>query len=260
MADLPPWVLILQIVAVIGFLEWSRRRKSAQESTHTVHQQPAATTLDIKAEPDQPIGFGRKNLWVAVRGNDPRQLAQSLQLHGVQPCNWHSGFLAAYAYPSDYVFVTPPVDGFLMAVGTALPDPGDAAALPSWRSLMSRLSATFGSAHFFATHRGSGYSAWARYSEGVEDRLFAHGDEGIHDLGAPLPEEAAILARLPDPTAAETDPEYWERDDVRSPEEEDVLRLAAAWTVDPSSLESRDLPPSVGLVGRLDQAHSVRPW
>ncbi len=36
------------------------------------------------------------------------------------------------------------------------------------------------------------------------------------------------------------------------PEEEDVLRVAALWSLDPSALDTRDLPPSVGLIGEMN--------
>jgi len=50
--------------------------------------------------------------------------------------------------------------------------------------------------------------------------------------------------------AAEDDPDHWDREDLQPPDEEDV-RLAAVWSVDPSSLGDPELEPSVGVVGRI---------
>jgi hypothetical protein len=116
---------------------------------------------------------------------------------------------------------------------------------------MTATSKQFGEAQYFATHRVSSYTAWALYRDGQERRLFAHADEQIHNTGTPLPEEADILAHLPDPAAAENDPDYWQRHDIRSPEEEDVLGLAGTWSFDPSTLDSDQHALSVGAVGRM---------
>lgn len=250
MGDLPWWVPGVIAALVVSILEW-RRRSKTQPTVQISAPVSEVSAVEIKSEPDKPIGFGRKNKWVAVQATDPALLSEALQLTAVEPCNWHSGFLAAYAYPSDQVFVTPPLDRWVLAVGAGLPDPSDPQALTRWRSMMSTLSEIFGVAQYFATHRASSYTAWARYSAGVEERLFAHADDPIHDIGQPLPEESEILARLPDPTADEADPDYWRRNDIRTPEEEDVLHLAAAWSFDPTTLDSMDRGPSVGLVGRM---------
>jgi len=207
-------------------------------------------SVEIEAEPDSAIAFGRKNLWIAVSATSTESVARALGLVDTQPCNWRSGFRAAYAYPSSYVFVTPPVRGWVLAVGCGIPDPGDPSLLPHWRALMNTLSTAFGRAQFFASHRGSGYSAWARYTEGVEERLFAHADDLLHNVGTPLPEELDVLAHLPDPSAAEEDPGYWDREDLRAPDEDDVFRMASAWSVDPMTLDHAFQQPTAGVVGR----------
>lgn len=208
-------------------------------------------SVEIHSEADQPIGFGRKNLWIAIQSSDARSLADALQLNDLRVSNWNSGFRAAYAYPSNYVFVTPPLGGWVLAVGPGIPDPGDPAALPRWRTLMSQLSSRFGEAQFFATHRVSSYSAWARYLAGSERRLFAYCDELIYNLGETFPDEAELIAHLYDASSPAAQEEgYWDREDLQIPQEDDVLRMARAWSLDPCELESLSLPVSVGLVGR----------
>src|SRR5215204_1501270 len=110
----------------------------------------------VDSTPDKPIGFGRKNQWIAAKCDASRTLADALQLKEIQPANWKSGFIAAYGYPRALVFVTPPLNGWVLAVG-GLPDPSDPSALATWRQLMARVSLQFGEAQFFATHRVSSY-------------------------------------------------------------------------------------------------------
>ncbi len=238
------------VVIVVAVLEWRRRRRVLKiAALLAVRLSPEP--LQISAEPDLPISFGRKNHWIAAPTESSAAVATVLGLCDVEACNWHSGFVAAYAYPNDRVFVTPPLNGWVLAVGTGLPDPSDPALLPAWRALLARASQLFGQAYFFASHRGSSYSAWARYRNGNEERLFAFADETIHNVGLPSAEEQEIIARLPDPSLAENDPDYRERDDFRPPDEADVFRLASAWSIDPSTLEDEGLGPSAGLTGRL---------
>ena len=73
---------------------------------------------------------------MAVPATDTDAVVEVLGLKDPTPGNWSSGLQAADAYPSDYVFVTPPVDGWVLAVGVGLPDPSDPGLLPGWRALM----------------------------------------------------------------------------------------------------------------------------
>jgi hypothetical protein len=250
--DIPQWVPWLITALVLAFLEWRRRRKTPAPSPALEIQE---RVVDLETNADSPVSFGRKNLWIAVPASNSEHVAQVLGLADVQPANWRSGFLAAYAHPSSYVFITPPIRGWVLAVGSGIPDPSDPAILQNWRSAMAALSQAFGRAQFFASHRGSSYSAWARYSGGGEERLFAWADEPIHDLGSPLPEEREVLARLPDPVAADEDPDYWSREDLRGPDEDDVFGIAAAWSVDPSTFDESAKSTALGLVGKNPSAH-----
>ena len=42
---------------------------------------------------------------------------------------------------------------------------------------------------------------------------------------------------------------YWDRTDLTMPNEDDVLKVAAAWSVNPDKLEEMSLPPALGLLG-----------
>jgi hypothetical protein len=207
--------------------------------------------------PDKPIGFGRKNQWIAAKCDASKDLADALQLQEVQPANWRSGHRAAYGYPKALVFITPPLNGWILAVG-GLPDPSDPSALATWRTLMTRVSLQFGEAQFFATHRVCSYTAWGRYIKGDEKRLFANGDVPLYNFGKAFADEAELLTHFFDPASPEASNEsYWSREDLHFPDEDDVFKLAQAWSIDPSELESKDLPPSCGLVGSLIKQGSV---
>lgn len=254
--DLPSWYPTVIAALGVTLLFW--RRWIREEQERAANQPSKRKVVEIRDDPDKPIAFGAKSSWIATRAPDAEALAAALGLVETQPCNWASGFLASRAYPSDYVFVTPRIGDWVLATGIGLPEPSNP-SLDDWRSLMARVSRHFGEAQYFASHRVSSYSAWSLYDKGRETRLFACADDPIHNLGEPLPEEADLMAHLPNLEEADEDSGYWDREDLRVPQEEDVLRLAAAWSFDPSTLDSLDLPPSLGLVGRWAPDTSAEP-
>lgn len=244
------WPFLTLLVAFVAIFTAVRalRRRARKPSARPEPPAP----LEFDATPDKPVGFGIKTLWLAVRSSDSAAVASSLGLEEVVPCNWSSGYKTIYSYSENQVFVTPPIDGWVLAAGWAMPDPSDPARLPVWRGLMTRLSETFGETQFFANHRVSSYTAWSRYVNGREVRLFARADDPIFDLGELTPEEHDLGLHFFDPDSSEAEEEsYWQRTDLKDPEEEDVLALAGRWSVNPGAFEDRDLPPSAGLAGRL---------
>ena len=75
--------------------------------------------------PDGPVAFGCGMAWIAVRSEDPAELVAALRLEEPVPCNWNSGIGAVYDdwLGASRVFVSPPVSGWVFAVGLALPHP-----------------------------------------------------------------------------------------------------------------------------------------
>ena len=45
------------------------------------------------------------------------------------------------------------------------------------------------------------------------------------------------------------DPKYFERTDIKWPDEEFVMKIASHWSIDPSELESRTTITGLGLLG-----------
>jgi hypothetical protein len=111
---------------------------------------------------------------------------------------------------------------------------------------MTTLSRHFGVAQFYGTHRVSTYVTWAIYEEGVARRVFAWCDGVLLNSGSPLPQEAAGVQRLSKTDIEEADDDFW------MPHEDNVFELAGKWSINPLTLETLSVPPSVGLVGKLD--------
>ena len=201
-------------------------------------------------EPDRPQSFGYGESWMAVRARAPLDVVDALGLEEPLPANWSAGLGAVRA---GYTFVSPTVDGWVLVVGRNLPQCGaDASEDEAWRRLLELLSQRFGEACFFNSLRVVDYYVWASYHNGAAVRVFAYlGDRGVAtDRGAATAEERQrgyeAFQELP---SNEDDPGCL-NPELRHPDEECVMAMAAAWSVDTLALDAREETGS-GWIGRL---------
>ena len=192
---------------------------------------------------DKPRSFGPKCAWIAVRSSSPDAVAAALPLEGGTAAPWRTGVHLAY---HGYVFVSPPIDGWVLAAGSRLPGPDEGRLGDRATPFIERLAAAFGDVQYFCTHRVVELHAWARATEGRMIRKFAYvGEAGavLWNDGAPTEAEQALGLDFP--------PDFL--DTELRPNEESVMQVAGLWSVDPSTLEDLDEAPSRGLVGQMAQ-------
>jgi len=192
--------------------------------------------LVIDATPDEPVAFGYKIDWLSIRSADLEHVVRVLEMQATQPANWESGLDAAYR--GQHIFVSPPVEGWVFVVHQPFRDPGLSDAHAVWEDWMRKIAGKFSEVHFFTSNRDQQCYAWARFVHGRALCKYRRlGRETIVNLGerpAAVCEAAAVHAMH-----------------IQLPDEEDVLRVAAEWGFNPMTLEDRDYPRGVGLVGRL---------
>lgn len=194
---------------------------------------------------DRPVAFGHKMLWLAVRADSPAQVAAALYIQNIAYANWRTGVASAYDHGmrTGSVFLSPRVDGWVLVAG-GLPYPGGTAGDKPLLDLLKNLSHRFGEVQYFGTHLAARWHAWAKWINGAPVRAFAYrGDEreAFWNIGTPTQQERDLGLGL-GPAAA---------DDATAPEEADVMRLAAAWSVDPTQLETRGLPRATGMYAEI---------
>lgn len=213
--------------------EWyPKDSEPAHESSSLARGEQAVT---ISAVIDEPVAFGYKIAWLAIRSTDTRHVARVVGLLELQAANWETGLEAAFRRQG--VFVSPPVEGWIFVAGIQLPEPAPAARLAAWEPWIRRVAQEFSQVQYFGNHRVTSFHAWARFVDGRETRIFSSADGEIYvDRGSP---------------AAAEKPWTQEDDKCCLPDEEDVLRVAAEWGVSPMTLEDRDYPRGVGLLGKL---------
>jgi hypothetical protein len=180
--------------------------------------------------------FGYKTGWVATRGVEPSQVAEALGLLDRRPESWSAGVESAYGLG---VFVCPVVDGWVLAMGMDIlvnaPDIG-------------QLSATLGAdVQLFKSDRVSESHHWSRAQNGVVVRAFEFSlDRGelIENTGPPTPIEEdtpEIAPALPSQPGEFPFNAYESAHGTADhPDEDSVMTVAAAWSLDPTQLAGDD--------------------
>jgi hypothetical protein len=237
--------------------------------------------------PDKPQPFGFKIIWIALKTSDPLAVIDALELKAATPANWESGLPAAYEMDS-WIFVSPPVSGWVLVVGNSLPYPTNQSHDDNGRKfdvMFARLMTRFDDVQLYGSHRVVDFATWARAFNGKPVRIFSWtGSEGavLENVGEQTPEEAKLgMANISGLSPADAGDEIFRlageqiaeeealvatglsgreaRKRVRQtsgsafPDETDVVELAGLWSIDPSRFSEQDHPPSLGLVARLPE-------
>lgn len=231
---LPSRMRLLQEIRMIlhAFGIAKRPISSAQIAT-----QPGVVQLPI--DPDQPSSFGYKISWIAVRTENAASVATALALTKPRPVCWHEGITLAYEYESPYVFLTPPIDSWTCAVGHGVGSRWIGKHFCDMpETIICELSRKFGVACYFGSHRVSDWYAWMRSDAGTLTRAFGHVDSEYYlDVGSPTPQERHLGL------------DAWSEE--RWPNEDDVIKIASAWSIDPIELDTRKEPRSKGLLTKI---------
>jgi len=183
-------------------------------------------SLDPDTRPQGPTGasFGYKLAWLAIRGRDTASVAEALGLARHEPATWEDGVDRASDGAS--VFVSPPTGGWVFALHAPwLDEPPDLA------ELSARLETEV---QYFATHRVPEAHAWARAADGRVLRTFRSVGETGETAATGVP--TSVERRL---------------GDDEPPDEQTVMEVAAAWSVDPRTLGSVASDGTSGAVGYL---------
>ncbi len=235
--------------------------------------------------PDEPEPFGFKVSWFAVKTSDPASVLDALQFGDATPANWASGLEAAYgqSHKDDpWVFISPPVAGWVLVVGFSLPYPTIETHHDIGKRfdvLFSRLMKRFDNVQFFGSYRVVGFVAWARALNGKPVRVFSFGEGVWANVGEQTSEEAKLgfpnLNGLSPSDAGDyisqiAEEQHAQQDELVAsglsrrealarvwkngraiPDETDVIELAALWSIDPTQLSNEYRTPSLGLAARL---------
>jgi hypothetical protein len=178
---------------------------------------------------DAMVGFGGKQAWLAVRDGDPEKVLAALGLRDLGEVPWRDGVDVAYL-TDDRVAVTPRLPGaggttWVLAVGRWLLRPSTVLDVTELSGVLQT------EVQFFATHRVTELHHWQRSVAGEPIRAFGYvGQTGEVTSWLGEPDAAELGAGLPSELDEET---------TVLVSEPDVLKVAAAWSIDPTRLDGR---------------------
>jgi len=192
--------------------------------------------------PDSPQSFGYKMAWFAIQTEDSARVVSAFGLRNAALANWAEGVQAVYS-DLRYAFVTPPIDRWTLVLGLGLPSLDSEDRTHEFLAFVDTLAASFPDFCYFGTHRVVEFHGWMRVSDGRIQRAYAYlGERGetLHERGRKTEEEMALGLNFFDERSQEAASEgYFEREDLRYPNEEDVMRISAAWTINTQTLDQR---------------------
>ncbi len=234
---IPALLIMLFLGAVIGgtvvaFLVHSWRRKQLVVETAFTHTFPEIITL--------PSLVRRPTTWLAVRSRNVHAVQVALGLHNVQPCTWTEGLSG-----EEKLFIAPPVKGWVLIIGSGLPDPADDVDI-CFRFLTS-LSQKLGHVQFFKANRVLGHHAWVRLENGQVMRGYAWAGKTLWNQGMPTRAESEFGLKCfqyfesPDQT--------FEDSEIAAANVEKVPSLAGRWSLDPTSVDENLFEHAYGIAG-----------
>lgn len=211
----------------------------------------------LASEPDTPKPFGPSMAWIAIRTGNTERVTSLLELDTLADANWDAGIGTIYdaRLSDEHVFVSPPVKGWTFVAGVPLPLPVGRAFVDKLTPLLARLSSQFRDVQYFAAFPDVDFYAWARLERGRMVRAFAIGEEGvIWDRGRLSPQERALGLKLYEVRGIRARKGDAGEGIILHPTQEQVLRLARGWSLDPSVLDRIEGSAGIGAVARAPSA------
>jgi hypothetical protein len=181
--------------------------------------------------------------WLALPADNPRLIREVLGLHRPVPCSWEEGLHAAQ---EQKLFLSPPVRGWVLVMGSLVPDPAE--DIDRCFRLIHQLSLKLGQVQFFSVNRAVNHHAWVLAEQGRIHRAYAWAGQTLWNQGRMTRDEVDLgLTCYSYTDAAE---EFDFRQAAPAAHNTDkVPGLAGRWSIDPTTLDGRWFKEPHGLAG-----------
>jgi hypothetical protein len=195
-----------------------------------------------------PPLFNPPARWLAVKSINPRIVQAALGLHNPTPCSWEEGLNATH---DQKLFISPAVRGWILVMGSNLPDPSD--DVDQCYHFIMELSRKVGHVQFFSVNRAVNHHAWVLAEAGAIHRAYAWASRTLWNQGRKTRAEFDLGLKCFGYGEGEDRVEFG-RVDPAVANTERLPLLAARWSVDPTSIDSRMLKENQGIAGRLSRS------
>jgi hypothetical protein len=245
--DITLWLLsvLCFVVVMAGFMvflvfQW-RHRKTLPGA-----QEPDAAEdrlLILRSPPPPQFSVKRATTWLAVKSTSVQAVQSALSLHNPKPCSWAEG-LSGDRVQS--LFVSPPVAGWILVLGPALPDPAD--DIDVCYRFLADLSRKLGHLQYFHLNGVLNHHAWVRADTGRIIRAYAWAGKTLWNQGPPTPAEHTLQMKCYEYGEA-ADPALFASAETLPANGDKVHLLAARWSLDPGELGLRSAGRERGIIG-----------
>jgi hypothetical protein len=227
-------ILVIFFACLAGY--WVKRKKE------TDHLDTLQFRRDAFERP-APFLFDRPSRWLAIKTNDIAKVQHALGLHNPTPCSVSEGV----AKTGDRkLFVSPPIDGWVLVVGQGLPDPAD--DIDRVYHFVMRLSNAMGAVQFFCSNRVLNHHAWIRAENNRIYRAYAWAGETLWNEGEVTAAERELSLRCFDYGEAPSIFPFSARE-AHFANAEKVPLLASRWSLDPTAIVQLGYNPHSGISG-----------
>src|SRR5438093_5524731 len=142
------------VVLVVLVSRWVRRQRAQRELWPAEPIRRRLTYATSRA------GYLRRPAcWLAIKSRNLLTVQSALGLHNPKPCSWMDGLAG-----EDKLFISPPVNGWILVIGSGLPDPSD--DVDACFRFVLGLSRRLGQVQFFIASRVLQLHAWVRVVHG----------------------------------------------------------------------------------------------
>ena len=197
-----------------------------------------------------PCSLDLPEQWLAIRSGNVAAVQETLGLSNPRRCTWKDGFAISGV---ERLFISPPVKGWILVVGPALPAPEE--DVDFCFHFLSHISKRLGHVQFFSLNSALSHHCWVRAHTGRIERAYAWCGETLWNQGKATPEESVLGMKCHDYATTVEELDFQQVNHLNQ-NTANISQLAARWSLNPAALKSDVFAKSAGITGELFPAAS----
>src|SRR5215203_3821469 len=182
--DVVAVLLIAMVTAIIvcaGVLRFVVRRELSKRASSQSRKNAPSLSASLFEGPSR---------WLAVRSQHPQVIQNALGVQHARACSWSDALARSF---EPRLFISPPVNGWIVVMGCDLPDPAD--DIDECFKFLTGLSRKLGEVQFFTRNRAVAHHGWVRVQDGTVLRAYVWAGETLWDQGTMTQTERDLRLR-----------------------------------------------------------------